>query len=211
MIGISFLVDGFNLYHSLDEVARRTKKPTKWLDLRSLLAGGLPALPGKHEIREIRYFSAYAHHRLQSDPGTIRRHKAFLACLRDSGVEVQLGRFKKRRVKCKICGGEFEKYEEKETDVAVAVATIEALARDSVERVAIVSGDTDLTPAIVTGKRMFPEKEVGVVFPCGRSSEELKRSADFHWRIRGARYLENQFPDPYRKSDGGKVAKPSGW
>ena len=38
----TFLVDVFNLYHSVKEAGKDLGVPTKWLDLRSLLSFYLP-------------------------------------------------------------------------------------------------------------------------------------------------------------------------
>ena len=57
-----FLVDGFNLHHSL-----------RWLDLTALCSSLVHALPGRCEVAGIVYFSALARHMDASRPGTVAR------------------------------------------------------------------------------------------------------------------------------------------
>ena len=60
----AFLVDGFNLYHSLVDASRDTGGVgTKWLDLRALCASYLSGIGGGAQISQIVYFSALAVHR----------------------------------------------------------------------------------------------------------------------------------------------------
>ncbi len=109
---VSFFVDGFNLYHSTrDAESYSSGASTKWLD----------SLGGVH------YFSAMAHHLTRFDPDVVARHKAFSECLSDTGISVELARFKPKKVKCPICGKQTTHYEEKETDVAIAVSLMESL------------------------------------------------------------------------------------
>ena len=57
---VRFLVDGFNLYHSLREVRRKTGVECRWLDVRSLCESTLHTIGGGAEIAQIDYFSALA-------------------------------------------------------------------------------------------------------------------------------------------------------
>ena len=45
--------------------------------------------------------------------------------------------------------------------------------RDQYDRAVIISGDTDLIPAIKTVRSTFPPKQIGVIVPIGKSSEDL--------------------------------------
>lgn len=63
---VAFLIDGFNLYHSLRELERLTKSPVKWLDLTRLCSAYLhavrSALGERVELAAVTYFSALATH-----------------------------------------------------------------------------------------------------------------------------------------------------
>lgn len=88
---VSFLIDGFNLYHSLREIERLTKAPVKWLDVSKLCAGYLHAVRSavgeRVEIASITYFSALATHRIPSNPDVVARHQTYVAALESTGVD----------------------------------------------------------------------------------------------------------------------------
>lgn len=54
---------------------------------------------------------------------------------------------------CKTCGNKDYRYQEKGVDVGVAVSVVEDALRNEVDRVILVSSDTDLIPAILCAKR----------------------------------------------------------
>jgi hypothetical protein len=130
---VSFLVDGLNLYHSLREVEKVSKARVQWLDLRKLCASYLHAVRGamgqRVELGKVDYFSAVASHLTVRDSEAAGRQAAYLSALRDSGVNLTLSRFKQKDVTCPRCGNRFQRYEEKETDVAIAMKLMEVAAR----------------------------------------------------------------------------------
>jgi len=71
-----FLVDGFNVYHSLRESERVLGRSLFWLDVVGLCRSYLHALPGKAQVGEVWYFSALAHQREAEHPGTVARQTA---------------------------------------------------------------------------------------------------------------------------------------
>jgi hypothetical protein len=75
----------------------------------------------------------------------------------------------------------------------------------------IVSGDTDLAAAIKSAKRLFPETEIGIMFPYKRYHAELKQITDFNFKIRSENYEKFVFPDQIVLHDGKTLTKPSGW
>lgn len=74
---VLFLVDGFNLYHSLVDIQGVAKVSVKWLDLRALCTSYLQAV--RHKIGErvelsgIYYFSARPNHLAHRNPGVLTR------------------------------------------------------------------------------------------------------------------------------------------
>ena len=121
MTRVSFLVDGFNLYHSLHQAMLDLGGVgTKWLDLWAICDRLLYQIGGNARTESIHYFSAPPTHVELEKPGAIARHQAYMRALRARGVVVELGKFKMKRRACKSCGGEILSHEEKETDVAIA-------------------------------------------------------------------------------------------
>ena len=96
----TFLIDGFNLYHSTEDAVRYgTSAPCKWLDIPALCRTILrddAAFPKTFSLGEIHYFSALATPRERRNPGITDRHRTFIRALANSGVTVHLGQFKRR-------------------------------------------------------------------------------------------------------------------
>lgn len=208
----SFLVDGFNVYHSLLSATEDLRgKPTKWLDLNSLLRSYLYLLGSTAVLEEIYYFSALAHHVDARKPGVTTRHRNYIACLEATGIRVELGRFKKKDVRCPRCRQVSKHREEKETDVAISVKLLELFARDRADTIIIVSGDTDLAPAVRATDRLYPSKRVGFGFPYRRTSKELTALVPLFFTIRKEAYLKHRLADPFPVSQSRSIAKPSHW
>ncbi|MCK4548347.1 MAG: NYN domain-containing protein [Candidatus Eisenbacteria sp.] len=208
----SFLVDGFNLYHSLrtasDDLGGQS---TKWLDLQSLLSSYLPVIGAGATLEKIFYFSALAVHLDHRRPGVTARHRLYLECLRAADIVPILGRFKYKKVHCRRCNQDNPHYEEKETDVAISMKLVEILVLDEADTVVLVSGDTDLAPAVRTAGRLCPTKQICFGFPYKRRNNELARLVSKYFYIRKDRYVAHQFPDPVTLRSGRAVPKPASW
>ena len=173
---VSFLVDGFNLYHSLKDV-----RGARWLDLISFCKSYLPKINRAATLESVQYFSALVTHLQSRNRHAINRQRDFISCLEDSGVEVVLGRFKRKRVTSPWTPGNPQfrvrtrTHEEKETDVAIATHLIELLVNNTCDAAVLVTGDTDLAAGVKVAKRMFPQKEVFFLFPVGRKNDDLDK------------------------------------
>lgn len=211
---VSFLIDGFNLYHSLREIERLAKVRVKWLDLKKLCGAYLQAVRSavgeRVELASVTYFSALPTHLVASNPDVVRRHQTYIAALESTGVEVVLARFKEKTVTCPVCGNAFKRHEEKETDVALGLRLIELLAANACDTVVLVTGDTDLVPAIRAAKRMYPVAGVGVAFPFMRHNAELRAIADYAFKI-GQRDVQRAQLPAQIHVNGGTLAKPPTW
>ena len=214
---VTFLVDGFNLYHSVRSAGKILGVSTKWLDIRKLCSGYLHlvanAVGEKAQLANVYYFSALATHIEAADPDVTLRHRRFIRCLEDTGVIVELGRFKRRQIKCPDpnCGKFFFKHEEKETDVAIAVRLLEVFIKNECETAVLLTGDTDLAPAVRTAVSLFPTKRILFAFPYLRKNRELSKLAPGSFTIDKSQYAKYQFSDPYLLLDGTTVNKPSTW
>jgi len=199
---VAFLIDGFNVYHSIVQLREDTGHSTKWLNLYSLCFSYIPALFGReHKLESVYYFTALAEHYRSRNPEKIGRHKAYIKCLESTGIEVIYGRFK-------WTGG---KYEEKQTDVAIAVKLLEIFYTDKCDTAVIISGDTDLIPALETCRNLFPERKVIFGFPYERSNAELSTLVPESFKIKQKKYKKHQFSNPVTLTDGNRIHKPSGW
>jgi len=127
------------------------------------------------------------------------------------GINVELGRFKSMDVRCKKCGKYFIKHEEKETDVAIAVTLFELLYSNACDTTVLVTGDTDLAPAVKNAKRLFIDKKVVFAFPYKRKNQELVDLAPGSFSIGREQYPKHQFPDTVILDDGSQLYKPASW
>jgi hypothetical protein len=158
-------VDGFNLYHGLHQAYGRRYL---WLDLQHLVQRLRPA----DQILAVRYFTA----EVKDDPDGLARQRTYLAALKAhcAQVKIVLGRYQTKTMTCRQCGSAWTSYEEKETDVNVAVALVADTAASASHIALIVSADSDLCPAIRTARSLNPRRRMIVAFPPRRSSFEIR-------------------------------------
>jgi uncharacterized LabA/DUF88 family protein len=209
-----FLIDGFNLYHSVKEASIALHlggTGTRWLNFHSLCSSYLYLIGGGASLAGVCYFSALAKHLESTKPDVTLRHQHYIDCLKDTGVIVELGRFKEKHVYCTHCRKDVVRHEEKETDVAISVKLLELFFLDQCDTAVLVTGDTDIAPAIRAAQRMFPTKAVCVAFPYGRHNNELVKLAYKTFRIKKEHYTRHQFPDPFVCADGRTIMKPAQW
>jgi hypothetical protein len=176
-------VDGFNLYHAIDDL----KVPAlKWLDLWSLSS----SLLRKNEtLTAVKYFSAYA----TWLPAPYARHRKYVRALEAVGVRAIMGRFKEKPRRCKQCRASWTSHEEKETDVHIAIELVSDALTGAFERAIVISADADLAPAIKMARRTSPLKEIFVAAPPGRFGNA--RDLEPHLEITKGRVAKSLLPD----------------
>jgi uncharacterized LabA/DUF88 family protein len=207
---VIFLIDGFNLYHSTLDIRNRNHGLlVKWLNIHKLCDSFLHTIGNGAILAKVYYFSAYAYH--MKDPDVAKRHALYIECLKSTGVEPVLGRFKEKTINCPLCNRDFVKHEEKETDVAIAIKLLEVLIRKECETVVLMTGDTDIVPAVKTAKSLFPGSVIAFAFPFGRQTNELAKLVPCSFTIRVDSYIKNQFPNTVVLPDGKMVSKPASW
>ena len=156
------------------------------------------------------YFTALARHMEASRPGTVARHLRYIDALQATGVETALGHFKRRSVRCPICGRSFHRWEEKQTDVAIATRLAKAASAGACERLVLMSGDTDLVPAIRETRGTWATN-VGVAFPARRANAQLRQAADWSVNLGAATYARHQLPIALTSPDGRCIERPAEW
>ena len=102
-------------------------------------------------------------------------------------------------------------YEEKETDVNIAISMIKDAAQDIYDTAILVSGDTDLRPVVATVKELSPNKRIIVAFPPRRNSTALMRAADAYMTIGRGRINDAQLPPRIVTKGGVTLARPAYW
>jgi len=198
---VSAFVDGFNLYHALDGTG---KHHLKWVDLRALCLAFAPA--SDHRLGNVYYFSAYATWR----PNAYARHRAFVSALETRGVETVMGLFKAKDRACRRCGCVWTDHEEKETDVNIALYLLRDAQQDRYDRALLISGDSDLAPAVRMVRSLYPNKDFRIIAPYGRPySMDLVRAAGGSAHARRMKLLHVErslLPERVLGSNGSLVA-----
>ena len=207
---ISFLLDGFNLYHSVVQASRDLGGvSTKWLNISSLCSSYLPDFGKTAKIESAHYFTALPHY--LNDGAKIQRQRDYNRCLESTGMNVQLAKFKPKDVFCKRCNRFTKTQEEKETDVAIAAKLFELLATNAADVVALVTGDTDLIPAAQTAVHLYSPGCIRFILPYGRSNNELKQIFPGCIDIKKERYPAQQFPQLVQVTRKRAISKPPSW
>ena len=209
---IAYLIDGFNLYHSIRSLELKKGYKCKWFDISELCKAYLHLFGKDAILDDIFYFSAIPYFLVNTKrSGRIARHKLYIQCLENTGIHVVLGRFKEKDVYCNLCKRVHIAHEEKETDVSIAVKLLELCFQGSVDTIIIVSGDTDLFPAVDKAKSIFTKIDIRFAFPFDRKNKELLRLAPDSFSIGKKQYLRHQFANPYILKDGASLNKPAHW
>ena len=201
-------VDGFiNLYHGS---VKGTKH--KWLNLEKYFE----KLRNADDLVKVHYFTALMH----GPPRT--RQDAYL-CALDTlpKVNVILGKYKTKSVSCNVTtcvhSGDrrFATWEEKRTDVNIAVQMIDDAYQDECDNFIIVSGDSDLVPVLHQIKLRFPDKKVIVYVPARSSirgaAVEIRAAADKDSTLPMQLLSHCQFPSKVPDGLGRTIEKPASW
>lgn len=209
---VAFLVDGFNVYHSVRDAETAIERRLQWLDIRGLCRTYVRRLLGKDAaLKSVTYFTAYATFLAESNPIALVHHKTYVRALEATGVQTVLGRFKSRSRKCPKCGTSYTAHEEKETDVAIALQLVELAISPNCDTIVIITGDTDIVPAVRAARQLAPGKRVWIASPYHRHNRELWHHAHRGFKISAEAYLRHQLPDPVVAPDGTLVPKPATW
>lgn len=208
---VTFLIDGFNVYHSILCIKRDTGKIAKWLDVYSLCKSYIYLFGKDAHLHNIHYFSAIPYYLNTNKSDKVKRHKKYIRCLESAGIHINLGRFKEKSVYCDKCKSTIIKHEEKETDVAIAVKLLEVFSTNECDTAVIMTGDTDLSPAVKTSQTLFPDKNVIFAFPYARKNKELASLSPKSFSINQKQYIKYQLPNPFVLKNGEKVYKPNSW
>lgn len=194
----AFVIDGFNFYHSIKKLPHKFR----WFNYFNYCAHFLRS---DDIIGSINYCTALA----EWVPETANRHKIFIEACKLYGINIIMGKFKKKTSCCPQCKTHILHHEEKETDVNIALTAYRLAAK--YEQIILVSGDSDLVPAIKAIKVDYPNVKIGVIFPFNRVTRELKQEADFYHKTKLS--VLDKFIMPYilEKPGGTKIACPEYW
>lgn len=190
-------IDGFNLYHALDDL----REPAlKWVNLWSLSE---KLLRPDDSLVAVKYFTAYATWR----PDSYRRNQRYVAALEACGVSPVIGRFKAKTVRCHSCKKSYVTHEEKETDVNIGVHMMADLLTGRLDRALIVSADTDLNAAVLLARAEAPATQIDQVAPPGRKN----RNSAALFEITKGKVRASLLPDAITRKDGKVIQRPTNY
>ena len=167
----NFYIDGFNFYMGIRELEKKLRaagdplpsnKVNYWTLAGSLLHGNKYVGVGS-----VKYFSAYTH----TNVPRRKRHEEYVANLTAAGVDIIMGKHKKVWRECQAtCRETYETYEEKETDVRIALEIMNDAHAGRFDRAYIMSADSDLVPVVEAVRREFPKLQIWSVSPPNRGT-----------------------------------------
>jgi NYN domain len=102
-------------------------------------------------------------------------------------------------------------YEEKESDVNIAISLVEDAALDRFDVALLISGDSDLCPALKAAKRLRPSMRIIAAFPPLRGSDPIRRLVDRTLHIDRTTLRHCQLPDEVMTGNGIKLSRPGYW
>ncbi|MEQ6289635.1 NYN domain-containing protein [Vogesella sp. GCM10023246] len=204
---VACFVDGFNLYHAIDELRDARNKPLnhlKWVNLWALTERLIQQ--SNEEVVAVYYFSA----RATWLPDSVARHDLYLQALGSVGVNLCMGNFKKKKRSCKNCGATWDGHEEKESDVSLALALLNESWKDSFDKAIVMTADTDIVPVIKMVKSQFPGKTIVSAIPERRfgNALELRQNCDSAQRIKQQHIETSLFPEKISIGGGTEVVRP---
>jgi len=157
---VSVFIDGYNLYHAIDNL----KKPhLKWVNLFGLAREFAKA--DSFEIIRVKFFTAPPIHKSEAIQ---KRYSTYISALKYCGVEIVEGKFKKKFLTYKDpAGNTFEKetHEEKESDVNIALAILEDAFEKTSDKLLVITNDSDISPAIRLARTKNPNLKINVITP----------------------------------------------
>lgn len=202
---VAVYVDGLNLYYGLKS---RGWRRYYWLDLRRLAEN---LLRPNQRLTMVRYFTARFEPQTD-DPDQHIRQDTYLEVLETlPDIAIQYGYHLPKTGTCRRCGATWETFEEKMTDVNIAMALLNDAQSDAFDTAMVISGDSDLAGPVNAILRGHPGKRVLVAFPPNRNSELLRRCATAAFTIGRKVISDSQLPPQVVKSNGYVINKPSYW
>lgn len=204
MLKTTVYIDGFNLYFAMK---RLRDKSLYWLDLHAL-----SQKLAKQEDVTCKYFTARIGRRKEKRD----RQNAYIEALETLGqVQITFGNYSTAKRTCPLCKERSLHNEEKKTDVNIALSIAEDAMSRQVDRVIILSTDTDLCPVLLFLKKNFPEIQREVAFPPSkeRPNKEFRNLCThkkFH-QINAALLASCPLPKEITKTCGYVLREPAKW
>ncbi|MBL1150149.1 MAG: NYN domain-containing protein [Armatimonadetes bacterium] len=201
-------VDGFNLYYGL---ARPLD--CKWVDLQAFFELQF----SRDDVRVINFYEA-----LVAGPAR-HNQQAYISALESRPkIRIVLGEMKQKPKICRVAScthlGErkYLDYEEKHTDVSIAISMVDDTHSGAFERLVLVTADTDLEPAVRLVRQIRPEQDVVLCMPALDrrrifAAKNMAILAGRFIRTDAELFLKCQMPSVFTDSSGRSHVRPGAW
>lgn len=201
---VIFYIDGLNLYNGLKKAKLRN---CYWLNLEKLTNNLI--IPGQR-VEEIKYFTSMVS--TSFDQQKFYRQQSYVKALKTiQNLKLFLGRHQRSLTKCNNCNKVTGSFNEKMTDVNIAVEMLKDAYSNKCDVQILISGDSDLIPICNIIKRTLPNIIVIIYFPPKRQTDRMKKYCHT-WKSIFIKTIKNsQFPDIVIDKKGYKIFKPSYW
>ena len=194
-------IDGFNLYFGMKEAGFTD---LKWLDVMKLARSCLK--PGQ-VLQEVKYFTST----ITRDPVKAEKQKTYLDALAAKGAIIIRGKYQTKKVRCEKCAHFWLRTNEKMTDVNIATSLIMDTVTNRCDVAILISGDSDLIPAILSVNKHLPPKKVTVIFPPFRHNRSVALAAKGSYELGRKRLKDCQMEDTVISTNGFALEKPEAW
>lgn len=198
---VNAYIDGFNFYYGCREKGWRHYY---WLDFCRFLS---TFLTEGQELQHVHYFTS-----TPLDTGKKNRQAQLLKANRlDPRFTTTQGKFIQEAVEGCRCGRKLQK--EKQTDVNIAVQLIDDVHAQACDMSILVTGDSDLMPALKLAKRIRPAHRIIALFPPKRRCGEFIPLLTAHYQLDQyePRLRACQFPNELVDHNGFPIRKPEKW
>ena len=198
---VNFYFDGFNFYYGLKSSGW---KKYYWLDIVKFCSWFLKP---NQELGTVYYFTA-----APKDEGKKNRQDLFFSANKlNPKFRLVFGKYISKRIK--LGGEKYTTFEEKQTDVNIAVEMIKNVIQNKNDVSILVSADSDLLPPINLIRELEPNHKIFTYFPPNRYSVDLNLNSDL--TIKLARY-EHRFkksilPEKITLSNAYVLKRPDNW
>lgn len=211
---VIFYFDGFNFYNGLRDISYEKDKEHwinyYWLDFAKFCKSFIS--DPNSELIKIKYFTAPA----ASMQKRLRQTALINANLHvNNGIfQVFNGKFNQKNIDCMAtCKETFTSWEEKKTDVSIGINMLIDCYEDNVDRLILISADSDQIPTLRAIKSKFTNKKIQVYFPPFRDSTEI------YDLCKPIVYLENNetkfqnsiLPDVIKREGNTDLVRPDKW
>jgi uncharacterized LabA/DUF88 family protein len=198
-------VDGFNLYFGLRD---RAWRKYYWLDLVALSTN---LLKSGQVLVGVHYFTTRIRNNGRNSPD-IQRQTTYIEALGTlPALTIHLGHYLEKSRKCLRCGNTWKDFEEKMTDVNIAIQLMADAFDERFDTALLVSADSDLVTPVRQVRSRFPGRRIIVAQPPGRHSSELTKAATGYFTVGEDKLRQSQLPSTVTRADGFVLHRPAYW